>query len=497
MKIFNKIFMAAALVSFTLLTACSDNYLDTTPTNSVSEVTISESLNNLYMAINGVHRKMVSQDRENQAMGGEPDFRICYEAMGDDMTWDTQTWYQGFLDWSFVNNPNSSFNYNFWRTYYEFILNANKIIEILDGNFAGSTEPFAKYIRGEALAIRAWCHFQLVQLYAKPYRAGQTNSRDGVIIRDNTDMKNKARATVEEVYTMINSDLDESATLLKGYEAKDVTHYSEKVIWGLKARVALAQQNYAKAGEYAAKAIQTAESEGLEIMNSSQLMNGFSDITTKTKDAMYASRTQNDQTVYFYSFYAHMSWNFNSGSIRSGIKCINQATYDLMSPTDLRRRWWDPSGTAPVPSTSYNQRKYQNRKFTARSVSDAVGDFAYMRLTEMYLTAAEAYARTGNTNEAKKYFLPFVAQRDSQYTDLGNTGTALADEIMIHRRIEFWGEGFRLFDIKRLGLPINRNGNNYVQTFCGFLLKQPSDNIWEFEIPKAETDFNNLCKTNY
>ncbi|GHT53738.1 membrane protein [Bacteroidia bacterium] len=497
MKFFNKIFIAAALVSFTLLTACSDDYLDTKPTNAVSEVTIGESLDNIYMAINGIHRKMVSQDRENQGMGSEPGFRIGFEAMGDDLTWDTQTWHQGFLNWSFVNNPSSSYNFNLWRTYYEFIMNANKILELLDKNFAESSNPTAKYIRGEALAIRAWCHFQLVQLYAKPYRAGQTNGQDGVIIRDNTGMENKVRATVEEVYTMINTDLDESATLLAGYKAKDVTHYSEKVVWGLKARVALAQQNYTKAGEYAAKSIQVAESEGLKMMDKSQLIDVFPDITTKTKDAMYASRTQDDQTVYFYSFYAYMSWNFNSTSIRTGIKCINQATYDLMSQTDLRRQWWDPTGTASVPATSYNQRKYQNRKFTARSTANAVGDFAYMRLTEIYLTAAEAYARAGNPTEAKKYFLPFVAQRDPDYTDLGNTGAALAEEIMIHRRIELWGEGFRLFDIKRLGLPINRNGSNYTQTFCGFLQKQPSDNVWEFEIPKAETDFNDLCKTNY
>jgi len=496
MKYFNKIFIATALGSLSLFAACTKDYLDTNPTSAVNDVMVSESLDNIYIALNGIHRSMVSQDRGNQGMGGEPGFRICYDAMGDDMTWDTQTWHQGFLNWSFVNNPSTSYNYNLWWTYYEFILNANKILELLDANFADSQEPLAKYIRGEALAIRAWCHFQLVQLYAKPYRAGQANNQDGIIIRDNTNVDKRARASVEDVYTMINKDLDDAVTLLQGYKP-GVTHYTEKVAWGLKARVALAQQNYAQAGEYAAKAIQVAENEGLKMMASSELMNGFADITTTTKDAMYASVTLDDQTVYFYSFYSYMSWNFNSSSIKTGIKCINQATYDLMSPTDLRRQWWDPTGTVAVPSTAYNKRKYQNRKFKARSTADAVGDFAYMRLSEMYLTAAEAYARAGNTAEAKKYFLPFVAQRDPQYTDLGNTGAALADEIMVHRRIELWGEGFRLFDIKRLGLPINRNGNNYNQTFCGFLVKQPTDNVWVFEIPKMETDFNDLCKTNY
>ena len=39
--------------------------------------------------------------------------------------------------------------------------------------------------------------------------------------------------------------------------------------------------------------------------------------------------------------------------------------------------------------------------------------------------------------------------RDSpEYKDLGNTGAKLADEIMTHRRIELWGEGFSWFDLK-------------------------------------------------
>mgnify|MGYP007079155914 CR=1 FL=1 len=45
--------------------------------------------------------------------------------------------------------------------------------------------------------------------------------------------------------------------------------------------------------------------------------------------------------------------------------------------TDLRRAWWDPTGEASVPSSSYAKNAYQNRKFTARSTADAVGDVAF------------------------------------------------------------------------------------------------------------------------
>ena len=85
-----------------------------------------------------------------------------------------------------------------------------------------------------------------------------------------------------------------------------------------------------------------------------------------------------------------------------------------MSPTDLRRQWWDPTGEAEVPGSSYNQRVYQNRKFTARSTANAVGDVAFMRwgdgwrmptLNEWYQMVAELqeYAISG-TPTGRGYF---------------------------------------------------------------------------------------------
>ncbi|MDR2002768.1 MAG: RagB/SusD family nutrient uptake outer membrane protein, partial [Prevotella sp.] len=62
---------------------------------------------------------------------------------------------------------------------------------------------------------------------------------------------------------------------------------------------------------------------------------------------------------------------------------------------------------------------------------------------------------------------------------------------------ELWGEGFRWFDLKRLNLPLYRTGSNFKESFCGFLEKQPTDNGWYYEIPKAETDYNTLMEKNY
>ena len=159
-------------------TGCSSDYMDTVPTEKVSVSTMTKSLDNLYAALNGIHRKMVSQDLANQGMGAEPGFIIAREAMADDLTWGTINWHKGYLNWSYPTNATTQYNYGIWETYYKFIMNANLIIEMLDEKFAGSEEALAKQIRGECLVIRAWAHFQLVQYYAKPYRNGQETGCD-------------------------------------------------------------------------------------------------------------------------------------------------------------------------------------------------------------------------------------------------------------------------------------------------------------------------------
>lgn len=507
-KSFKYLALGLLVASSFMQTGCSSDYLDTIPSEKGSSETVNSSLENIYMALNGLHARLVSQDLENQGLGGEPGFIIAREASGDDMTWDTQTWHQGYLNWSFNTNPSTSYNDGIWETYYKYILNTNMILEVLEKNYSNSTEELAGRIKGECLTIRAWAHFQLVQYYAKAYRNGQDNTQLGVPYRESSEITPMARNTVEDVYSKINTDLDNAITLMEGYEANDVNHHCKATALGMKARVLLTQQKYTEAATEAALCIEAAEASGFKMMTKDQLAElaggkyvakcGFSNITTDTKDAMYATMTQNDQTVYFYSFYAFMSWNFNASSVRTGIKCINQDTYDKMSETDLRRTWWDPTGKAAVPGSSYNKRAYQNRKFTARSSADAVGDVAFMRLSEIYLIAAEAYARSNQDTKAKGYLETFVDNRDTEgYQDSGKTGNELAEEIMTHRRIELWGEGFRWFDLKRLNLSCERKGSNYDKSFCVFLTKGQDEDGWYFEIPKKETDFNPLMEKNY
>lgn len=493
---YNKILTIVLAAGMTLgLSSCAGDYLDTVPSNAVSEASINTSLDNLYITLNGIHKEMVSQETGYQCLGGEPGFMFCRDIEADDITWITNTWCKAaYLGWTCNMNESSGYNQKYWQIYYQWILNANKILVGVE-QAPKTDEALYNQVKGEALCIRGWAHFNLVQLYAKRYAAGGNNTQDGIPYRLSPATEEQARNSVEEVYQLINQDLDEACKLLVGVNP-GYHHYSEMVAWGLKARVALAMQDYSNAANYAAKAIQLAEKNGGALMEGDQLMSGFADICSDTKEAMYAARTPDDKTVYFYSFYAYMSWNFSATAIRQGVKCINADTYDTMSETDLRRQWWDPTGKMDVPTKTFVKNPYQNRKFTARTTANAVGDVAFMRLAEMYLTEAEALCRAGQTAQAQEVFTKFQVTRDPSYVSKGNSGDALAEEIMNSRRVELWGEGFRFYDLKRLHQPLKR-GRNFVKTFCSFLEKDADADGWVWEIPKNETDFNKLCNKNY
>lgn len=498
MKSFKYITMGLAMAGAMSFSSCASDFLDTIPTADVSTSLINQSLDNLYFALNGIHREQVSQESGSQGYGGEPGFMVAKDCSADDVTWLTNTWYKSAnLNWQANASATNSNNARIWRVYYQWVMNANLILEGLENVEVGAgQEKLYNQIKGEALTFRAYGHFQVVQLWADRYVAGGANTHLGIPYRLDSKGGELARSTCKETYDYILADLDEAASLLAGIQVNDVNHFTETFVWGLKSRVALAMQDYANAAAWAEKAIQLAEANGNELMGPDDLMNGFADITTKTKEAIYAAKTQNDQTVYFYSFYANMSWNFSSTAIRQGVKSINADTYDTMSETDLRRQWWDPTGTMDVPLTSFVKNKYQNRKFTARATSDAVGDVAFMRLAELYLNLAEAYARGGNDAKAQEVFTKFQVTRDPAYAGNGNTGAALAEEIMNSRRVELWGEGFRYTDLKRLNLDLVR-GRNFDIAFCGFLEKKAGEKGWTWEIPNIETNYNPLCETNY
>jgi hypothetical protein len=186
-----------------------------------------------------------------------------------------------------------------------------------------------------------------------------------------------------------------------------------------------------------------------------------------------------------------MSENFSSTNIRGNPKAINSTLYNAISATDVRKKLWDPTGTAfTVPLATFVKKPYMNIKFLAVSSSDSRGDVPYMRAAEMYLIEAEAKAQLGDNAGAATALYTMEVTRDPSYVKSTNTGAALITEILNQRRIELWGEGFRFLDLKRLNQPLNRNGANHQAALCTVFDVPAGDVRWQFLIPQTEINAN-------
>jgi len=445
---------------------------------------------NLMTLLNGIHRSLYITYEGNQNESGLGGLMQQVDYAGDDIVYPiTNNWFLKVYNWSALSDENSQDIRFAYRTYYEIIRNANTIINASDA--AIGTTADKNIVKGQALLYRAFCHFQLVQLYGKRYVNGETNSQLGVPIILTVGNDNFPRSTVEEVYTQINKDLDEANVLLIGYAKPNNSHLNLKVAQGLKARVALTQGNWAIAADYANKARL-----GMSLMSVADYGAGFNDYNNK--EWMWGSHINEVQTQYFGNFGAYMSRNFSSTVIRSCPKAINSKLYAMIPATDVRSTIFSKDGTHPNLglSKAFAKFPYTSQKFLAIGTGDSRCDVPYMRAAEMYLIEAEAKARLGQPDAASILF-DLEISRNPKYVLSTNTGQALVDEILIQRRIELWGEGFRFYDIKRTNAPLDRTGANHDPGIVNkTLYLEPGDKKWQWLIPRAEINANPLIVQN-
>lgn len=91
--------------------------------------------------------------------------------------------------------------------FYNCILRINTIFDNID-LIEGLTPEDKQRILGEGLFLRAWCHWELVKLWAQPYGYTADNSHPGVPIRLKADKNIELRSSVGDVYNQILSDLN-------------------------------------------------------------------------------------------------------------------------------------------------------------------------------------------------------------------------------------------------------------------------------------------------
>ena len=403
-----------------------------------------------------------------------------------------------------------------WNDMYSIIYAANNVITTID---PATTEPASQKFLGQALAARAFSYHVLAQLYQFNYVGHETSPCVPLITNENSEeaaQNGIGRATVQEVYDQIKTDLDQAITFLAAAEEAgetnaDKRYISAAVAYGLRARMNLTMQNWNEAAADANSAIAAFTGSPVSIATLSQDLctsKVFSDLSeTNWMWGINVDETDDVVSSGIVNWISHMgSMNYGYANFSMG-KQINLALYNTISDTDVRKGWWlDENGESPIITTaeekewiSYYYGPYTQVKFAPYNgvvgQSTNANDMPLMRIEEMYLIKAEAEAMSGNVGAGNSTLRDFITTyRDPEYSFNGSSATDIQDEIYRQRRIELWGEGLIWFDIMRLNKPVDRRGAGFPNATSVFNI-QPGDPILLWRLPENEIMSNPMLSS--
>jgi hypothetical protein len=456
-----KIFIVLSVAILALFQISCAEELEVKPTDRVSGDGMMDNTNTAIVALNGVYRIMLITPMwggaEHESFGPQS-YSLMADLMGEDMAMKAMGngwfWYDYLYDVKSYYTTTNWRPYDVWNFFYTIISNVNYIIDA-EETMQGATED-VNYIIGQAYALRAYSYHYLALSYCRTFKGHESDKGVPLYTKPTVaGTEGAPRGTLEDVYRLINEDIEKAVTLLADAPAQ--THSSHIDYRGanlIKARINMYTDEWDTVLAAAQEAQKPFKGQTYQVGNAEDVLGGFNDRTKR--NIVWAAEIIQDQSTTNPQFFSHMDAYGGSAYASGAPKTINPLLYDKMSGTDIRRAWWNPDDNRIADGGS----TYQQMKFKFADVPNWLGDRINMRIEEAVLMEAEALCRRGRDGEAITALMKLMSKRDPEYTT-SKSGTSmgalttdetgsLLEEIIIQRRIELWGEYGRVWDIRRL-----------------------------------------------
>lgn len=341
-----------------------------------------------------------------------------------------------------------------WDDYYKMILGCNAALDYLDK--VKDTEEMKRYVAAQALALRAFYYFNLVNLFGAPYNYDADAPGVPLKLTSNLTTERVTRNSVREVYEQICEDLTESDSLFRLLPSNQQFDKNFRIslpaVRFLRSRVNLYMENYAETIRWADSVLQWREFRLYDLASfvpsTYTPKPHFGDYTTGEVIWCYGScKDLTDLTGW-------RCYEPGTSGRMSGLFVASPDLLDSYAPNDTLRSvlyildenesWVYTGRREPAGKVPCNQ---------TQGVDDRAGFALSFRLSELYLNLAEAYAMSGNDERALYYLNALRRKRIKEYEDLtGLAGEALIQFVKEERRRELCFEGHRWFDLRRWGM---------------------------------------------
>lgn len=420
------------------------------------------------------------------------------EYPSDDNLWVKNSGAHFMNTYNYQHIVNSNVSRQFWNQAYFGIFSANRVIEAIDNN---ATQKNLQ-LKGENHFLRAFMHYDLVRIFGRPYTHNpETNL--GVIIRENTDPTAlPPRSTLKETYNFIVNDLLVAADHLT--ENKPSIFASKEVAWALLARIYLYMEQYDMSVEYADKVLKSGR---YRLLETDKFGEYFTFLPENNPETIFAIKLQEIENMGKGSIGSLYHINGGWGEIYAS-KPYRELLYQ--NPNDERINFIDPdyiydNAGNRIPDTTeeagYMVRKrdgmsqYFINKYTLEGGVEMLSSPIVLRLAEMYLIKAEAFAKTQGKEAEAIEMVNIIRSRAGLFgdqlfslSDLKGYESVL-DVVLDEKRLELAWEGHRSFDVFRNNRALDRS---YVQPFgwSGPQLILPNSNRIVHLIPEEEMALN-------
>ncbi|MBS9773647.1 MAG: RagB/SusD family nutrient uptake outer membrane protein [Tenacibaculum sp.] len=471
-----KYIYALAITGTALFSSCNDE-LNKIPYDSMSQEQILSSAEGFDNATRGIYAGFVDNKTDNvNAYYGASMYSVP-DILTDNVILD-QTGRQTkktFWNWQYTANS----TLNLYGDAYKIVRKANAIINNI-GNLPSG--DFKNSVLGEALTARALAHFDLARFYAKiPTQSTDANSSLGVayVTEVNPGMK-PSRNTVGEVYTKIIADLVKAETIIGEDNGKG--RFNKNAVNALLSRV------YLYMGEWQ-KSVDAAE----KVTGTVAKRNNFKSIWTDDSTDGIISEfivTPDDR--------AQIGNQYSQSTSKEDIKSeyvISYEFYQLFKDNDIRKSAY--IYTSKFSGSDYNHIvKYYGKNGQTNGRVNA----KILRMAEVMLNKAEAYAELGNDAKALEAVDAVRKERYENFSSNNESGEELKKVIALERRLEFAFEAQRFFDLKRKGLSIKRGNKGDKADGTGepavFKELKANDHKFQLPIPLDAINSNGNIKQN-
>jgi len=309
-----------------------------------------------------------------------------------------------------------------WNNSYNLIYAANAIVESLEQSPISEQEK--NRLKGEALFMRAYIHFHLLNLFGEIPYVTTTNYWNNSVIE---------KLPETDVYSLITADLEEAKELMpSGSAGMNKTRVGGDTVKSFLARVYLFIRQWEKAEIEADAVIHSGNYVWVDALEE-VFLKGSTGTIWQLKPTNEGVATLEAQ-----------SFVFTMGPPPN--RAISENLVDTFEPGDMRKEKWLGS-ISGESDTWYYPYKYKQHSNEALSSEYSI----MIRLEELYLIRAEARLNLGDL-EGAKADINKIRNRAELPDVVASTEQELLDAILQERRIELFCElGHRFFDLKRTG----------------------------------------------